>query len=272
MTPEEMNRVTDRTSTSSLFDLFNRVYRGGKDVSIQAQTEGTGMMSSKTVAEHTYDKVNATNQVPGWTGSTVYALDLMTNGGNVDETRTLTADTQTQSQRLITYHANGSTSMQTQERLVATKEVFSTTNSSSDPRCIFIGDGGNNTTTASYQSISASSQLMGVDSAQSVSQATLDIGSKNNGSSPLVADYHVDITSPVQFDPTLLQTMSDQDNDGRYEDLNGNHHQDIQDLVLLFKNFEWLSKSSISPRFDYNANGRVDFADLTHAFANITRK
>lgn len=271
-TAEEMNRATDRSMVTGLFDLFNRVYRGGDGATIQAQTEGSGMVGSKTVAEHSFSQVNATEKSPGWSGSTVYAADILTNGGDLDETRSLTADSKTTSQRVVTYHANGSTSMQTQERLVATKEVATGANMSSDPRCVFVGSIDNNSTTASFQSVAASSQLMGVDSAQSTSRASLDIGNKNNGTGPLVADYNVDITSPIQFDAMLLQTMADQDKDGKYEDLNGNGHHDIQDLVLLFKNFEWLSKSSISPRFDYNSNGRVDFADLTHAFADVRKK
>lgn len=60
--------------------------------------------------------------------------------------------------------------------------------------------------------------------------------------------------------------MKDTDGDGKYEDLNGNGKKDMQDLVLLFKNIEWISKSNYSYKFDYNGNGRFDFADLVFLY------
>ncbi|MDD1728940.1 MAG: hypothetical protein LUQ50_07705 [Methanospirillum sp.] len=271
-TADEMNLVSDRSKIAGLFDLFNRVYHAGEEATIQAETQGSGMVTAKTIAEHNYAPKNTTGQVE-WTGSTVYASTLLTNGGDLDETRTLAADNDLTSQRVVNYHANGSNSMQSEERLVVVKKVLSGLNTSSDPSCVFGGQSSDsNVTNIPVQSVSASSQVMGVDSAQIVSRASMDIGSDNNGTSPVVVRYQADVTSPVQFDATILQRMTDPDKDGRFEDLNGNGRQDMQDLVLLFKNFEWLSKSSISTRFDYNSNGRVDLADLTFAFKQVRQK
>lgn len=271
-TAGDMNRATDRTMVSGLFDLFTRAYHGGNGATIQAQTQGTGMVTSKTVAEHEYEEKNSTGQVQ-WTGTTVYAADLLTNGGTLDETRSLQTDKTTSSQRVVNYHANGSNSMQTQELVVAVKKVITGSNSSTEPGCVFAGgEEISNGSSSSYQSVGASSQIMGVDSAQISSTSKIDIGSNRNGSSPISVDYKADINSPVQFDASLIQTMADLDKDGKYEDLNGNGRQDMQDLVILFKNFEWLSKSSLSSRFDYNNNGHLDFADLILAFKKAQKR
>lgn len=270
-TASDMNMASDRSKVSGLFDLFNRVYHGGTSATIQAQTGGSGMVNSRTIAEHTYDSRNTTGQTE-WTGTAVYASTLLTNGGNLEETRSITADKTTSSQRLISYNANGSTSMQTDERMVAVKQVRDGVNTSTDPSCVFGGSTATvNGTTASYQSVSASSQVMGVDSAEIESFGHMDIGSGNNGTAPVIVHYKADITSPVEFDASILQKMTDPNNDGKYEDLNGNGKLDMQDLVLLFRNFDWLSKGNISSRFDYNNNGRVDFADLTLAFRDIQK-
>ena len=268
---EEVNRVSGRSMVSGLFDLFTRVYHAGNEASIQEQTIASGMVGSKTVAEHSYEKVNNSVIRQGMTGTQVYADDVLTNGGNFSETRSLTAGDSTESKRVITYEANGSNAMQTEERVVAVQELPSQSSSSSGAVCVFAqGDSIGLNDTAS-QTVAASSLLFGVESAQITSTARLDIGKENNGIKPVNIDYKADITSPLLFDTFIIESMKDPDNDGLFEDLNGNGHRDMQDLVLLFKNFEGLSKSSYSIRFDYNQNGRVDLADFTLAFKNIRK-
>jgi PKD repeat protein len=269
-TLDKINRVMDRSMVSGLFDLFTRVYRGGDSANIQAQTQASGMVSSKTVVEHEYAQANGTSEDPEWRGNAVYYADIMTNGGTLDEKRTLSSGETIESRRMLTYLAHGSTSMQTEEKVVAVKKAPTSVGSSTTIGCVFTG-GESNTSSdeALYQSVSSSSRLLGVDSAQISSASQIDMGIGRNGTMPLQVDYTADIRSPVQFDETIVQVMTDPDKDGRYEDLNGNKKQDMQDLVLLFKNFEWLSKSSISARFDYNNNGKVDLADLTHAFKDV---
>lgn len=255
----------ERSMVSGLFDLFTRVYHGSDHAEIKAQTRGTGMVSSRTDTEYIKERmpVNGSND---WTGSGVYVADILTNEGDIEESRLITADTRTSSERVLTYHANGSHTMQSMERLVAVKDGPVSGDTRYDPTCVFMPDDQFNESGGSYQVVSASSQILGVESAQSVSRGRLDIGAAENGTAQVTVNYQASITSPVQFDPGLVQTMADLDNDGTFEDLNGNGKSDLQDLVLLFKNFEWLSKSNLSPRFDYNQNGRVDFADLTLAF------
>jgi hypothetical protein len=265
-TPAEMARVSDRSMVSGLFDLFNRVYHATNGATIQAETRASGMVSSKTVAEHTYERVNSSRSSDGWSGSSVYAADILANGGSVDETRSLSTKSEVTSQRVVTYRANGSYAMQSEEGVTAVKAVNQGSDSINGAGCVFAGGDDSGSGSISYQSVHASSQLFGVDSSQSSSTARIDMGSRRNGTLPLTVDYRADITSPVQFDAMIVQVMTDPDKDGKYEDLNGNGRRDLQDLVLLFRNFEWLSKSSLSPRFDFNGNRRVDLADLTRAF------
>jgi PKD repeat protein len=267
----DRNRMSDRSMVSGLFDLFTRVYHAGAGAGIQAQTQGTGMVSSKTVAEHEYASYNRTGNQPEWTGTLVYTADILTNGGNLDETRKVTSDKTIESDRILTYGANGSHAIQTEERVVAVKDAPSGQSDDGNAQCVLAGADAAGLNQSSHQTVTSSSLVFGVESVQLTSSAQLDIGSEKNGSSPLVVDYRVDITSPILFDPYIVQSMTDPNNDGKYEDLNGNGRRDMQDLILLFKNFEWLSKSSISSRFDYNLNGKVDLADLTWAFKNIAQ-
>jgi len=267
--PGEEDRVSERSMVVGLFDLFDRIYHGSDDGSVHAQTSGEGMVYSRTINEHIYEDMNGSGSGPGWSGSSVYAADVLTNGGRFDEIRSLSSGERIQSDRIITYRTFESSSMQSEERVVAVKVVPSATDTYGDIRCVFARAVGSSEDGLSYQSAQVSSLLFGIDSAQSASTASVDLGNSRNGTMPVELDYRADIISPVHFDRQIAQAMTDPDMDGLYEDLNGNNRVDMQDLVLLFGNFEWLSTGSLSPRFDFNRNGRVDLADLTRAFRDM---
>jgi PKD repeat protein len=59
---------------------------------------------------------------------------------------------------------------------------------------------------------------------------------------------------------------TDPDNDGCYEDLNGNGRIDFADVTLYFRNMEWIRSNQPLCCFDYNGNGCIDFADLIMLF------
>ena len=65
-------------------------------------------------------------------------------------------------------------------------------------------------------------------------------------------------------DAALLPT--DPDNDGLYEDLNGNGRRDFADVVLYFNQMNWIAENEPVSAFDYNGNGRIDFSDLILLF------
>jgi hypothetical protein len=64
-------------------------------------------------------------------------------------------------------------------------------------------------------------------------------------------------------------TPTDPDEDGTYEDLNGNGRIDFADVVLFFKNMNWIRENQPAGCFDYNGNGNIDFADLILLFQEV---
>lgn len=58
----------------------------------------------------------------------------------------------------------------------------------------------------------------------------------------------------------------DLNDDGRYEDLNGNERLDFSDVVLFFSQMDWIAENEPLIRFDLNWNGRIDFNDVVMLF------
>ncbi|HFC49651.1 MAG TPA: hypothetical protein ENJ59_02850 [Thermofilum sp.] len=78
------------------------------------------------------------------------------------------------------------------------------------------------------------------------------------------------------FIVTLLQPLpgcsnppKDLNNDGLYDDVNGNGRLDFNDVVALFKNMEWVIENNYEKYFDFNKNGRLDFNDIVLLFKMI---
>jgi PKD repeat protein len=67
------------------------------------------------------------------------------------------------------------------------------------------------------------------------------------------------------------QTMppTDSDKDGNYEDLNGNGRKDFSDVVLFFKQLDWITANEPVAAFDYNNNRRVEFSDIVLLFREM---
>jgi PKD repeat protein len=61
----------------------------------------------------------------------------------------------------------------------------------------------------------------------------------------------------------------DLDNDGRYEDVNGNGREEYADVVLLFQRLGSSAVREGASRFDFNENGRLDFADVVELFESM---
>jgi PKD repeat protein len=75
-------------------------------------------------------------------------------------------------------------------------------------------------------------------------------------------------TVSVTEQPPLAEGLNpptDQDNDGVFEDLNGNGRVDFNDVVILFEN---LPDAEV-PFQDVNGNGRIDFDDIVELFKEI---
>jgi len=62
---------------------------------------------------------------------------------------------------------------------------------------------------------------------------------------------------------------TDPDLDGLYEDLNANGYLDFADLSFYFKEMEWIEENEPIGLFYYNGNGRIDFADIMTLFHDL---
>ena len=62
---------------------------------------------------------------------------------------------------------------------------------------------------------------------------------------------------------------TDPNQDGLYEDLNGNGALDFNDVVLFFNQMDWIAGNEPVPAFDFNHNGRIDFNDIVMLFNQL---
>lgn len=69
--------------------------------------------------------------------------------------------------------------------------------------------------------------------------------------------------------PGQSAAPTDPDNDGIYEDLNGNGRADFADLTLYFLQMDWIEENEPVDAFDPNGNGRIDFADISRLFDEL---
>ena len=79
--------------------------------------------------------------------------------------------------------------------------------------------------------------------------------------------------NPVVEEPVPLPGQSgiptDPDNDGLFEDLNANGRIDFADVTLFFEQMEWIAANEPVKLFDFNGNGRIDFADISALFLEV---
>ncbi len=62
--------------------------------------------------------------------------------------------------------------------------------------------------------------------------------------------------------PGAAGSPLDPDNDGLYQDVNGNGRTDFADVTLLFNNLGEVASTYPATVFDFNANGRIDYSDV----------
>jgi PKD repeat protein len=88
------------------------------------------------------------------------------------------------------------------------------------------------------------------------------------GSSGYSVVYVPSEPSPVTF-PGKTDPPTDPDGDGIYEDMNGNGYKDFNDVVLFFKQMEWVQANEPVALFDFNSNGYIDFNDIVRLFKEL---
>lgn len=69
--------------------------------------------------------------------------------------------------------------------------------------------------------------------------------------------------------PGFENPPTDPDNDGLFEDLNGNGLIDFDDVVEYFKHFEWIENNYAVNFIDFNLNSRIDFDDVVELFKEV---
>ena len=69
--------------------------------------------------------------------------------------------------------------------------------------------------------------------------------------------------------PGCTNPPTDPDDDGLYEDINGNGRKDYDDLVKFFNYLEWVKKNEPVECFDFNGNGRIDYDDIVELFEDM---
>jgi len=68
----------------------------------------------------------------------------------------------------------------------------------------------------------------------------------------------------VETFPGETKPPTDQNGDGLYEDINGNHRLDFNDVVEFFEHMDWVKTNKnvgVKP-YDFNKNGKVDYDDV----------
>ncbi|NLV26701.1 MAG: hypothetical protein GXY48_06000 [Methanomicrobiales archaeon] len=261
-------RLYDRTLISGIIESFSRIYHGGETQELSGISSSTGSMMEKTLV--TTQFIN-NNTIPGSIiqGDSVYSADMMSNGGRTMVTRQVTGGEKISAERIITYKSEGNRSIQASEHAFTSRFQLPETGFN-NPVCVFAGPPlePDNSQYAPYKEASAKTGVAGVSSAQ-ISSSTI-LGDISDSYLPNL-EYRAKIEVPIGFDASLVERMQDTDEDGRFEDLNGNGNLDMQDLVLLFQNFRWIGESNISARIDFNQNGRADYADIVTIFQAMNR-
>ena len=67
----------------------------------------------------------------------------------------------------------------------------------------------------------------------------------------------------------VAKMPTDPNQDGLYEDLNGNGHLDFNDVVIFFNQMDWIAGNEPVAAFDFNHNGRIDFNDIVMLFNQL---
>ena len=78
--------------------------------------------------------------------------------------------------------------------------------------------------------------------------------------------YTLTLKTPLLAFPGYTNPATDLDQDGLYEDINGNGILDFDDVVAYYDNMEWMEENLPLEFFDYNSNGLIDFDDVVKLY------
>ncbi len=86
--------------------------------------------------------------------------------------------------------------------------------------------------------------------------------SNENGAASKLATINVSTQSVLPVFPGCINPPIDQNQDGLYENINGNGILDFDDVVAYYENMDWIEENASIAFFDYNKNGLIDFDDV----------
>jgi len=78
--------------------------------------------------------------------------------------------------------------------------------------------------------------------------------------------YTLTLKTPLLAFPDYTNPPTDLDQNGLYEDINGNGMLDFDDVVAYYDNMEWIEENAPVAFFDYNSNGLIDFDDVVKLY------
>ncbi len=73
----------------------------------------------------------------------------------------------------------------------------------------------------------------------------------------------------IQIFPGLVMAPTDPDNDGLYEDINGNGRLDYQDLIIFYNQIDWIKEQQPVSAFDMNGNGAIEMQDMILLYQEV---
>lgn len=77
------------------------------------------------------------------------------------------------------------------------------------------------------------------------------------------------VITPMTPIPPSENAPRDLNNDGLYEDINGNGLPDFNDVVTFFNQIDWITENEPAGAFDFNNNGQIDFNDIVTLFNEL---
>ena len=85
---------------------------------------------------------------------------------------------------------------------------------------------------------------------------------------PQIFLYTITDKPIIPVDGQIL-SPTDPDQDGKYEDLDGDGRRSFNDVVVFFNKMEWIAGTEPLAAFDMNGNGRIDFDDVVKVFYEL---
>ncbi|WP_298667788.1 fasciclin domain-containing protein [uncultured Methanofollis sp.] len=85
----------------------------------------------------------------------------------------------------------------------------------------------------------------------------------------VAASINVTPVAPPPAFPGYETPPTDPNNDGKYEDINGNGEIEYDDVIALNTNMQWIEENNLVSLFDYNNNGKIDYDDVVMLFDMI---